>query len=321
MNAIYTISYRMLLSSWLLASMWACNHSDASNKQAYATADSLTVATTRNRVLGVGRIEPQEGILSITAGTEGKILQVAMEENQLVYKGQVLLSIDIALEQAQLAQATSKLATQQATILSSKATLEALHVSLQQALTTYLRNQKLFEAKAQTRQALDESKAETDRLTKEAEAAKARVEEASSRLNELQSDITYYRTLIARKQVTAPVSGKILKVAVQAGDYVTGATQVAEFAADGPLVAKTEVDELYAERVQKGQKAYLFSQTTGDTLATGTISFTADYFKQKSLFKDQSTELEDRRVREVHIRLHSGKMPLIGSRVDCLIVF
>jgi HlyD family secretion protein len=52
----------------------------------------------------------------------------------------------------------------------------------------------------------------------------------------------------------------------------------------------------------------------------GTVSYAADYLKQKSLFKDQSTEQEDRRVRDVSIRLDSGKMPLIGSRVDCIIM-
>lgn len=180
--------------------------------------------------------------------------------------------------------------------------------------------QKLYEAKAQTRQILDESKTELDRFTQEVEAARANALEANSRLEELQSDIDYYRTLVEQKKVKAPMAGKILKVNTNPGDFVGSSTQIAEFAAAGPLVAKTEIDELYADRVQTGQKAYLFSQTTGDTLATGTVSFTAAYFKQKSLFKDQSTELEDRRVREVHIQLDSGKMLLIGSRVDCMIV-
>ncbi len=116
------------------------------------------------------------------------------------------------------------------------------------------------------------------------------------------------------------MAGKILKMTVKTGDYITNDTKIADFAPSGGLYAKTEVDELYAERVSVGQKAYIVSQTTGDTLASGVVSFAADYLKQKSLFKDQATEQEDRRVREVSIRLDTGKMPLIGSRVDCVIL-
>ena len=85
-------------------------------------------------------------------------------------------------------------------------------------------------------------------------------------------------------------------------------------------MAKTEIDEIYAERIKTGQKAIILSQTSGDTLARGTVFFAADYLKAKSLFKDQSTELEDRRIREVHIKIEEGQKPLIGSRVDCIIL-
>ena len=122
--------------------------------------------------------------------------------------------------------------------------------------------------------------------------------------------------------MTAPVAGKILVLPIKIGEYVGVETQIAEFAPAGAYIAKTEVDELFADRVQLGQKAFILSQSTGDTLATGKVSFAAEYLKAKSLFKDQNTEQEDRRVREVHIRLDEkgdSKKPLIGSRVDCLI--
>jgi multidrug resistance efflux pump len=318
MKSIYAIISMVFLGSILLIVLSACSETDA--KEDKAKADIVNLPTTNNRVLGVGRIEPQNGILNLTAGTDGKVVELIMDENQQVQKGQALVNIEMAIENAQLRQAQSKLSTQKAAIASSQANLEALKISFQQAQLTYTRNQKLYEAKAQTRQALDESKAQMDRLSKEVEGASASWLEAGNRLKELEADVDYYRTLVAQKQVRAPVDGKILRVDINTGDYVAGSTQIGVFAAAGPLIAKTEIDELYAERVRKGQKAYLFSQTTGDTLAAGMVSFTAEYFKQKSLFEDESTELEDRRVREVHILLEAGSKPLVGSRVDCLIV-
>lgn len=308
-----------LLLVILLTNLFSCNKSE-SGKEGKDKADSVKIPTTSNRILGVARIEPEEGILNITAGTTGKIIDLLMDENQRVQKGQSLLTVEVAVETAQLAQAKSKLAAQQAAIRSNAASMEALRVQLRNARHTYERNLALYQAKAQTKQALDDSKAETDRLEKDLEAAQATLTQSQSRMGELRADINYYQTLVRQKKVVAPVNGEILNVLVAPGDYVSSNTQIAELAAGSSLIAKTEVDELYAERVKIGQSALIISQTTGDTLARGTVSFTADYLKQKSLFKDQSTELEDRRVREVNVRLEKGKMPLIGSRVDCLIL-
>ncbi len=294
---------------------------DKKNKEeTTAKADSIPKPTTKNQILGVARIEPEDGIMSLTAGTSGRVLSVMIEDNQAVKKGQVLLDVEVVLENAQLRQAQSKVGTQQATIAANQATLEALKITLNNARDNYERNLELYKGNAQTQQALNDSKATFDKLTKDLQTAEANIRQAQAKVEEIKADINYYRAVVEKKRVGALMGGKVLKVLVKTGDVVTNDTKIANFATDGALFAKTEVDELYAERVQLGQKVFILSQTSGDTLATGVVSYTADYLKQKSLFKDQSTEQEDRRVRDVSIRLESGKMPLIGSRVDCIIV-
>jgi multidrug resistance efflux pump len=301
----------------LLAS---CNKKEKEDAEK-VKADSLAkLPTTNNQILGVARIEPEDGILNLTAGTNGKVLAVLIRENQIVQKGQSLLTIENNLENAQLAQSESKIGTQKAAIAVSQANLEAAKTNLKNARETYERNLRLYEGNAQTKQTLDDSKATVDKLAKDVETAVASIEQSKSKINELEADISYFRTVVNQKKVNSLVSGKVLKVSVKTGDYVNNTSQIAEFAPNGSLIAKTEVDELYAEKIQLGQKAFIISQTTGDTLARGSVSYAADYLKQKSLFKDQSTEQEDRRVRDVSIRLESGKMPLIGSRVDCVIL-
>lgn len=306
---------------FVLAVLTSCNKKADNDATQKAKADSLAkVPTTNNQILGVARIEPEDGILQLTAGTSGRVLAVLIKENQEVAKGQNLLQIESSIEQAQLEQSESKISTQKAAVAVSQANLETARVNLKNARDTYERNLRLFEGNAQTKQALDDSKATVDKLTKEVETAAANIEQAKSKINEIQADINYFRTVVNQKKSVALSAGKVLKVLTKTGDYVNNTTQIAEFAPKGSLIAKTEVDELYAEKIQLGQKAFIISQTTGDTLAQGSVSYAADYLKQKSLFKDQSTEQEDRRVRDVSIRLESGKMPLIGSRVDCVIL-
>ncbi|MCU0393697.1 MAG: biotin/lipoyl-binding protein [Thermoflexibacter sp.] len=286
---------------------------------ASVVSDTSKVLATNDRIVGVARIEPEDGITNLTAGTSGKILSINVDDNQQVTKGQALLEVEVSVENAQLAQAESKINTQQAVIEANKATIAALKVNLKNAQDTYNRNLQLFQGKAVTKETLDNSKASMDKLAKDVEAAEANLNQSNARINELQADINYYRTVVNQKKISAPLAGKVLNVLVKAGEYVNNATQIAEFAPEGSLIAKTEVDELFAEKIQVGQKATIISQTTGEQLAEGKVSFAADYLKAKSLFKDQATEQEDRRVREVHIKLESGKMPLIGSRVDCMI--
>jgi len=303
----------------LVVALASCSDKNVEEERT-AKTDSIPKPTTKNQILGVARIEPEDGIISLTAGTSGRVLSVLIHDNKVVKKGQLLLDVEVVLENAQLRQAQSKVGTQQATIAANQATLEALKVSQNNARDNYERNLDLYKGNAQTKQALDDSKATFDKLTKDLQTAEANIRQAQAKVGELQADINYYKTVVEKKKVGALMGGKVLKVLVKTGDFVNNDTKIADFAPDGALYAKTEVDELYAERVQLGQKVFILSQTSGDTLATGTVTYAADYLKQKSLFKDQSTEQEDRRVRDVSIRLESGKMPLIGSRVDCIIV-
>ncbi len=285
-----------------------------------STNKNVVVKTTNDRVLGVARIEPQEGIINLVAGASGKILDVMIEDNMTIQKGQTLLLLDQSVENSQLQQAKSKITPQKVAVSAQKANVETARTRLKNAREVMKRNQDLYTGNAITKQTLDDSRYLVEQLEKELSAAESLVTQANSRISELETDITYYETLLNQKKVKATQNGKILKVSVKRGEYALNDKVIAEFAPEGPLVAKTEIDEIYAERIKTGQKAIILSQTSGDTLARGTVFFAADYLKAKSLFKDQSTELEDRRIREVHIKIEEGQKPLIGSRVDCIIL-
>jgi len=321
MNRIrYTSAFLTLCYAIVMMSTSSCQNSD-DQEITEAKKDSIAaLPSTNDRIVGVARVEPEDGLMTLTAGSSGRVLNIMIGENQSIPKGFQLLTLETDLERSQLAQASSKVGAQQAAISAQEAALAGLRVELKNAQITYQRNVELYKGKALTKQALDDSKATLDKLVQDMDQTEANIRQAKSKLTEINSDIGYYRTVLNKKQVSALVAGKVLNVLVKTGDYIGNDTPIADFAPEGPLFAKTEVDELYAERVKVGQKAYVISQTTGDTLATGEVTYAADYLKQKSLFKDQATELEDRRVRDVSVRLDAGRMPLIGSRVDCIIL-
>jgi hypothetical protein len=56
-----------------------------------------------------------------------------------------------------------------------------------------------------------------------------------------------------------------------------------------------------------------------DKLGEGEIVYLSPYLKKKSLFSDDSSNMEDRRVREVRVRLSGNPDLLINSRVEVVV--
>ncbi|HSY62439.1 MAG TPA: HlyD family efflux transporter periplasmic adaptor subunit, partial [Cytophaga sp.] len=117
----------------------------------------------------------------------------------------------------------------------------------------------------------------------------------------------------------APLDGKILSVDTKLGATVSTSTNLSDFAPEGPVMAITEIDELFADQIKIGQPAYVRAQGDTVVLAKGKVILAAPYLRKKSLFSDKVDNLEDRRVREVRVQLDSTETLLIGSRVECII--
>jgi multidrug resistance efflux pump len=277
------------------------------------------VASEVDKIVGIANIEPVGKIRPISAEVSGIVTEIYKDANQQVKKGERIMALDYKVEAAQLAQAQSKLRTQQAVIRSAQATLASQEVRLANAKTNFDRNQRLLAGGAATQQTLDDSKYQYEQYAKDAEASKATLAQQQSRLAELQADVNYNQALLDRRFVKASSDGMILSIDTKIGESVSSNTSLGDFAPAGPLMAVTEVDELFADKVKLGQAAYVRPQGGNEVLARGKVIFTSPYLKKKSLFSDGAENLEDRRVREVRVQLDSAAKVLIGSRVECVI--
>ncbi len=308
---------RPIVGFLMFLMLGACNKTNQET-QTTASTDTVRADAQISKVIGVARIEPEKGIITITAGVNGKIVSILVAENEMVKKGQPLATLNTTVEQAQLQQAQSKTNTQKATIESAVANANSMKINADNAQENYLRNLKLYAEKALSKQNLDDSKAQLDKLKSDHNKAIADISQARNKLNEINADINFYKTNINEKQILAPYDAKILTLDAKIGDYVNASTPLGELAPTGNLIAITEVDELFADRIENGMKGEVFSQATGKSIGKGSVSFAADYLKKKSLFDDETAK-EDRRVREIHLTLEPNAKPLINSRVDCKI--
>ena len=272
-----------------------------------------------DQIIGVARIEPAAKISPIGCESAGKIMQIHVQEGQFVKKGTLLLTLDQSLDIAQLQQSEAKLLTKQQRSKSLEAKIAALELKIEIADAERNRDRNLANAQAGTQKAAFDSENTYKNLKAELAIAKADLAEANAALGETKMELNYTKKLSDKKNIYAPTDGMVLNWDVKQGQAVTIGNKLGDFAPKGDLIATTEVDELFAMKVKNGQRAAINIQGTKERLSTGTVVYCAPYLSKKSIFNDRADNLEDRRVREVRVRIDQPEAVLIGSRVECII--
>lgn len=272
-----------------------------------------------DQIIGVARIEPAAKISPIGSESAGKIVQIHVQEGQFVKKGTLLLTLDQSLDIAQLQQSEAKMLTKQQRSKSIEAKIAALELKIEIADAERNRDRNLANAQAGTQKAAFDSENTYKNLKAELAIAKADLAEANAALGETKMELNYTKKLSDKKNIYAPADGMVLNWDVKQGQAVTIGNKLGDFAPKGDLIATTEVDELFAMKVKNGQHAAINIQGTKERLSTGTVVYCAPYLSKKSIFNDRADNLEDRRVREVRVRIDQPEAVLIGSRVECII--
>ncbi|WES98469.1 efflux RND transporter periplasmic adaptor subunit [Chryseobacterium arthrosphaerae] len=274
----------------------------------------------RHKIVGLAEIQPEKKIISLFSQTGGFVREIKHDIGDTIKKGDVIVVLDTQIEQAQLDQAMSKIAAQEAAIANNSAQLGALEVKTTNTKEIYDRNEVLFQTRGASKQDMNNSKFDYEVARQNQIAQRQAIVQAKARLGELQSDVQYAQTVLKQKIVRAPYDGSILSMDIKVGNSISTNQALGDFAPAGNLIAITEVDELFANQVRIGMKAYVRSQGKNDTLATGTVYLLSPYLSKKTLFSDGAANLEDRRVREVRILLDKNAQLIIGRRVESVII-
>ncbi|HVD98248.1 MAG TPA: efflux RND transporter periplasmic adaptor subunit [Cytophagaceae bacterium] len=312
LNTIKFVAASMLLSAFLAG----CG----GNKKETVSVDSLAKDSTPSMIVSIGRIEPELKIVKLSSEVSGIVKKVYFQAGDSVKKGDVIIELSNDLERAQLTVNSSQANTKNYDIKSAEVNRDAAQIRLDNSKTKYERLKSSFEKGAETKQNLDN--ANTDYLTaqKEVERLTDVVMTYKKQQQEIYSQEALNNVQLQRRFIRAPADGLILMMDITPGSSVQALTSLADFAPKCPMSVVCEVDELFADQIALGDKAYVRYAGQTEKLAEGTIIFAAPYLKKKSLFADVSNDMEDRRVREVRVRLINGEKLLYGSRVECVIL-
>ena len=279
--------------------------------------DSLIVPNVQE-VAGIGRVEPEEGLIDLSSDQAGLIRKLLFKEGDSVKAGQDLLVLDNAVQVSQVADAGSRLQTEQAQLGVGRADIEDAELNLRKAEQELEKIRRLVAKNAETRQKLEDAEADVNKKRVALQSQKANLEVTQKRIAEIQTQINTAKTTAGKFTVKAPVNGLIVELTSKPGEAVTVGQSFAQLAPQGRLTVLCEIDELFADRIEVGQKATVRYKGYAENVSAGTVMYTAPYLKKKSLFSDQVGEKEDRRVREVRILLEKQDL-LINRQVECVI--
>ncbi len=260
------------------------------------------------QVSALGRIEPYQGTLRVTAPTTpdniggvmlGKLL---VDRGSDVTAGQVLAITETApLLEARMAQAHSEreYRNRQAIAAHSQATSTCVRSNV--AANVSKRRQDLLARKLTSSEDAERAKGDSDASKADCAAARAVAGAAAGAVALADAEI---KTAMANQQraiVRAPVAGRVIDIHVRPGEVI-GVEGILDLARIDRMYAIAEVYETQIGQVRVGQPATITSRALGRKL-TGTVERIRQQVRKLDQMGTDPASRKDARIIEVEVRL------------------
>jgi HlyD family secretion protein len=187
-------------------------------------------------VTASGKIEPQTSV-DISADITGRIIEIAVEEGDLVRKGEFLLQIDPAQYQAAVSRAQGVVSSTQATLLQVRANRDQAERAWKRADQLSRLGPNLI-APAQA----EEARTALDVAEATYQATRAQLDQSRASLQEAKDNL-------AKTRLVSPIAGRVVRLAVEEGEVAVPGTFSREtgllltIADLSVILAKVQVDE------------------------------------------------------------------------------
>jgi HlyD family secretion protein len=216
-------------------------------------------------VTASGKIEPQTSV-DISADITGRIIEIAVEEGDLVRKGQFLLQIDPAQYQAAVSRAEGVVSSTQATLLQTRASRDQAERAWKRAneLSKLGPNLIAPAAAEEARTALDVAEATY-------QATRAQLDQSRASLREAKDNL-------AKTRLTSPIAGRVVRLAVEEGEVAVPGTFSREtgllltIADLSGILAKVQVDETDVVRLTHNDSVEVSIDAYPDSTFVGRVT-------------------------------------------------
>ena len=311
---------RMKFLGWALATLTVGFTAGCRPKTDSPPESKPKMDMTPTQVVGLGRIEPELKILDLQSEVSGIVTGLFFRAGDVVAKDQTLVELSSAIEKAGLELKAAQVQSQRSQIDAARASLGSARVRTENARLSFIRAKTLTEQEAQAESIFDAAKAEYESLLEDIKRLEAGVVAAEDILKQAQADQRLSQAEYDRRFIKARSDGQILSLDITVGSLISPEKPFGTFAPNSPLIARVEIDEMFAGLIRSGQKSYVRAPGMTEALAQGEVTFAGPSLRKKSLFSDDVGSLEDRRVREIWITLDPGSRILFGTRVEGVVL-
>ncbi len=300
----------------LLSIFSSCGNNRSKEK---AAEDKIKDSGTVSQVVGIGKIEPESDIVQLSSPVNGIVQKILKKENDSVSVGTPILELDHKLEDGKVRQLVTETNTQADQIKVDEASVGEFEAKFSNAVAEVQRLQRLLAQGAETQQAVDDATTTLKSYQSNLKRLQAGVAVSKSKLEQTKAALHVAEIERDQKIIKSPVDGKLLEISTLIGSSIDTRQSFGQISPLGKTIAICEIDEMYADRVLVGQRAWIRNVGSPDTLSTGTVYLALSFLQKKSLFTDQSGEKQDRRVRTIKIMLDQPDRLLLNARVECVV--
>jgi HlyD family secretion protein len=237
-------------------------------KKTAATEVRMEKVAKRDLVSAVtasGKIEAKTSV-DISADITGRIIRLAVREGDLVRKGQFLIQIDPAQYQAAVSRA-------QGVVSSTEATLAQARANLDQAERAWNRARQLSQLGPNliAPEAAEQARTSYDVAQATWQATRAQLEQSRASLQEARDNL-------AKTRLTSPISGRVVRLAVEEGEVAVPGTFSREtgllmtIADLSVILAKVQVDETDVVRLAANDSVQVTIDAYPDTTFLGRVT-------------------------------------------------
>jgi len=216
-------------------------------------------------VTASGQVQPHTKV-NVSADITGRVVRLAVQEGQMVTRGQFLLEIDPSQYQANAERATAAVASARSQVAQAKP-------GLAQAVRNYERLLAL--KKANPTLVSDE---QLEQLRTQVEVTRAQLEAANHAVDQATASMRDARSSLGKTTIVAPMSGRITRLSVEEGETAIMGTLNKDAAtlltvSDMSLLeTKVKVDETDVSRIKIGDSTVVQLDAFPDTTFIGRVS-------------------------------------------------
>ena len=259
------------------------------NKAVEVKLDTVARRDLVAAVTASGKIDAEKTV-DVTADITGRIIKLAVKEGDVVRKGQFLVQIDPVQFQGAVSRGEALLASNQAALVQARTNRDQSKRQLDRSMQISHTAPELISAEA-----VEQAQQAYDVAVSTFNANQALVEQAQASLKEARDNL-------ARTQLFAPISGRVVRLPVHEGEVAVPGTFSKETAllmtiADlSTILAKVQVDETDIVRLHLGDSVDVNIDAYPDTIFLGRVTKISNSAKLSQTAAGAQTGTNDRAV-------------------------